>query len=378
MYRIGQDVSENFGKFARTPALQSAILDLAVQIACLALLAYWTFVLVEPFHTIIIWSVILAVVLYPFFEWTVSRLHLRRALAALLVTILCLLILLGPATWLGLSLIETLRTLAERLGSGDIAVPPPPDAVKNWPLIGDNTYAFWSLASTNLKAALVQIGPQLRPLSGTLLGLAGSAGMSMLKFVVAMVISGFLLLPGPTFVNSARTVLRRITARRGDEFVDLIGATIRNLARGVIGLSLLQALLAGVGFIVAGVPAAGLLSFLILVLGIIQVDALVVVIPLIVWSWIKMDTTAALIFSAYMVPVGLLNNLLRPFVMAHGLKTPMPVIFIGVIGGILAHGVIGVFVGPVIFAIAWELLRAWTSEAANIRKAVSVRAETDK
>lgn len=378
MYRIGQDVSENFGKFARTPALQSAILDLAVQIACLALLAYWTFVLVEPFHTIIIWSVILAVVLYPFFEWTVSRLHLRRALAALLVTILCLLILLGPATWLGLSLIETLRTLAERLGSGDIAVPPPPDAVKNWPLIGDNTYAFWSLASTNLKAALVQIGPQLRPLSGTLLGLAGSAGMSMLKFVVAMVISGFLLLPGPTFVNSARTVLRRITARRGDEFVDLIGATIRNLARGVIGLSLLQALLAGVGFIVAGVPAAGLLSFLILVLGIIQVDALVVVIPLIVWSWIKMDTTAALIFSAYMVPVGLLNNLLRPFVMAHGLKTPMPVIFIGVIGGILAHGVIGVFVGPVIFAIAWELLRAWTSEAANIRKAVSVGAETDK
>ena len=182
----------------------------------------------------------------------------------------------------------------------------------------------------------------------------------MLKFIAAVVISGFLLVPGPSLARYIRSIFRRITARHGDEFVGLIGATIRNLARGVIGVSLAQALFAGLGLIVAGIPAAGLFSFLILVFGIVQLDALIIVVPLIAWGWFRMDTTAALIFSIYMVPVGLLNNILRPFVMAHGLKTPMPVILIGVVGGILAYGVIGVFVGPIILAIAWDLLMAWS------------------
>jgi predicted PurR-regulated permease PerM len=360
---------------AQTRARRAAIVDLVVQIACLALLLYWAVILVKPFLTIMVWSIILAVVLYPLFDWMVRSLHINRVAAALLITLVCLVILFGPAAWLGLSLIETVRSLAERLGSGDIALPPPPDSVKDWPLIGDNLYASWSLASTNLKAALVQIGPQFRPISGTLLELAGNAGISMLKFIIAVVISGFLLLPGPQLVSSARLVFRRIAAGRGDEFVDLIGVTIRNLARGVIGVSLLQALLAGVGLIVAGFPAAGFLSFLILVLGIIQIDALLLIVPLIVWGWLKFDVTSALMFSVYMIPVGLLNNLLRPFVMAHGLKTPMLVILIGVIGGILTHGVIGLFVGPIVLAIAWELLREWTVEAADRWKAATPAAD---
>lgn len=356
------ELIDKFGPVAQMTARRAAILDLAIQFACLAILIYWTALLVKPFLTIIIWSIVLAVALYPLFAWTVSRMRMPCALAALAITILCLVILLGPATWLGLSLVDTVRSIGERLGAGDITVPPPPEAVKNWPLIGGNVYASWSLASTNLKAALVQIGPQLRPIGSTLLGLAGSAGISMLKFIVAVVISGFLLLPGPKLVESIRLVFRRIAARYGDEFVDLSGATIRNLARGVIGVSMLQALLSGIGFIAAGIPAAGFLSFLVLILGIIQIDALIIIIPLIVWSWMKMDTTTALLFSAYMVPVGLSNNLLRPFVMARGLRTPTLVIFIGMIGGILAHGVIGLFVGPIVLAIAWELLKAWTNQ----------------
>jgi predicted PurR-regulated permease PerM len=353
-------------------ASRTAIVDLVVQIACLALLLYWSFLLVKPFITIIIWSVILADLLYPGFAWLIRRLHLHRVIAALLVTAFCLAILLGPATWLGLSLVETLRTLAERLGSGDLAVPPPPDAVKHWPVIGEGLYDSWSLASTNLKAAFVQIKPQLRPISTYLLSFAGSAGIGMIKFVIAIVISGFLLLPGPALAESVRSLFRRVAERRGDEFVDLIGATIRNLARGVIGVSLLQALLAGLGFIVAGIPAAGLFSILMLILGIVQIDAAIITVPLIAFSWIKLDATTALIFTVYMVPVTLLNNFLRPFVMARGLKTPMVVILIGVIGGILAHGVIGLFVGPIVLAIAWELLKAWTFQAGEGQKSASI------
>ena len=353
---------------------RTAIVDLVVQIACLALLLYWSFLLVKPFITIIIWSVILVDLLYPSFSWLIRRLHLHRALAALLVTAFCLAILLGPVAWLGLSLVGTLRALAERLTSGDITVPPPPDTVRHWPVIGEGLYDSWISASTNLKAALAQIKPQLRPIGSYLLGFAGTAGFGMIKFVIAIVISGFLLLQGPTLADGVRSLFRRVAERRGDEFVDLIGATIRNLARGVIGVSLAQALLAGLGFIAAGIPAAGLFSFLILILGIVQIDAGIVALPLVVYSWIKLDTTTALLFTIYMVPVTLLNNVLRPFVMARGLKTPMAVILIGVTGGILAHGVIGLFVGPIVLAIAWELLRAWTLRIGEPQKPDSIEA----
>jgi predicted PurR-regulated permease PerM len=342
------------------PSRDSATIDLIIRLVCIALLIFWTAVLLRPLFTIIAWSVILAVVLYPIFTWMVDRLRVPAALSAVLLTVLGIVILLGPVAWLGLSLIDSLRSIAEGLRSGDISLPPPPDAVKKWPLIGDEIYAFWSLAATNLKAAAAQIGPQLRTLSSAILAFAGSTALGLLKFLGAVIVAGFLLLPGPAMIDSARSALRRITDRHGDEFLDLAGATVRNLARGVIGVAIVQALLAGIGFIAAGVPAAGFFSFLVLILGIAQIGPAIVIVPIVVWSWTTGDTTAALIFTAYMIPVTLLDNVLRPLIMAHGLKTPMLVILIGLIGGVLIHGVIGVFIGPVVLAIGWELLRAWT------------------
>jgi predicted PurR-regulated permease PerM len=127
--------------------------------------------------------------------------------------------------------------------------------------------------------------------------------------------------------------------------------------------------LAGIGFLFAGVPAAGLFSFLVLGLGIVQVGPSVVLLPLIVWSWFAMDTTTAVLFTLYMVPVNLLDNILRPLV-AKGLSTPMPIILIGVLGGTLVHGVIGLFVGPIVLSIAWQLLVVWTRDEQNARNLV--------
>jgi predicted PurR-regulated permease PerM len=185
--------------------------------------------------------------------------------------------------------------------------------------------------------------------------------INLLKFIIAVVISGFLFIPGPSLIHSIKNVLSRVAAARGEEFVDLAGATIRNVSRGIIGIAILQALLAGIGLLFAGVPGAGLFSFLVLVLGIIQVGPSVVLLPLIVWSWFAMDTTTAVLFTLYMVPVNLLDNILRPLV-AKGLSTPMPVILIGVLGGTLVHGMIGLFVGPIVLSIAWQLLVVWTRD----------------
>jgi predicted PurR-regulated permease PerM len=191
-----------------------------------------------------------------------------------------------------------------------------------------------------------------------LLNAAGSVGINLLKFIVALIISGFLFIPGRTLITPIKNIVGRVATGRGEEFVDLAGATIRNISRGIIGIAILQALLAGIGLLFAGVPAAGLFSFLVLFLGIIQIGPSVVIVPLIIWSWFAMDTTVAILFTLYMVPVNLLDNVLRPLV-ARGLRTPMPVILIGVLGGTLAHGLMGLFVGPIVLSIAWQLLVAW-------------------
>jgi predicted PurR-regulated permease PerM len=196
----------------------------------------------------------------------------------------------------------------------------------------------------------------------SLLNAADSIGLSLLKFTIALAISGFLFIPGPSLAHSIKNLLARVAVGRGEEFVDLAGATIRNISCGIIGIAMLQALLAGIGLLVAGVPAAGLFSFLVLLFGIIQIGPSVILVPLIIWSWFVMGTTTAILFTLYMVPVNLLDNVLRPLV-AKGLKTPMPVILIGVLGGTLVHGIIGLFVGPIVLSIAWQVLVVWTQDA---------------
>jgi len=331
----------------------------AIRLVCLGLVIYWSFILIRPFLTILIWSAIIAVALYPIFEWLSARFLGRRALAAIVITVCSLVVMLGPVTWLGLSLADSARILSARLSDGTLAIPPPPESVKAWPLIGNNAYEMWQLASTNLRAVLMQAAPHLKPLGAGVLAAAGSVGINLLKFIVATIVSGFLFIPGPRLVHSVKNIFQHVAAKRGEMFVDVAGATIRNISRGVIGIAIVQALLAGVGLIVAGVPGAGLISFGVLLLGIIQIGPAVILIPVIVWSWFMMDTSMATLFSVYMILVGLLDNILRPLVMAKGLSTPMPVILIGVFGGTLPHGIIGLFVGPIVLSIAWQLLAVW-------------------
>jgi predicted PurR-regulated permease PerM len=340
-------------------ASDEAFVILAIRLVCLGLVGYWAFILVRPFLTIVIWSTIIAVALYPIFEWLSAKFIGHRALAAAVITACSLVVMLGPATWLGLSLADSVRILSARLSDGTLAIPPPPEAVKAWPVIGNNAYETWQLASTNLRGMVAQAAPQLKPLGAGVLAAAGSVSINMLKFIIATIISGFLFIPGPRLVHSVKNIFQHLAAKRGEMFVDVAGATIRNISRGVMGIAIVQALLAGIGLILAGVPGAGLISFAVLLLGIIQIGPAVILIPVVVWSWFAMDTSMAALFSAYMILVGLLDNILRPLVMAKGLSTPMPVILVGVFGGTLAHGMIGLFIGPIVLSIAWQLLALW-------------------
>ena len=340
----------------------AAFIEIAIRICALALLLYWSLILVRPFISIVIWSVVLTVALYPVFVWMSHLLGGYRKLAAALITILTLLVVIGPATWLALGLVDSLRVISERLDFSSLTIPAPPLSIKDWPLIGDPIYQFWDLASTNSKAALVKIIPQLKPIGGSLLRIGADTGLGIIKFLASIVIAGFLFLQAPVLVDAVKRASRRLSSDRGEEFVNQAGATIRAVSRGVIGISVLQALLAGIGLMVAGVPQASLITFGVLVLGIIQIGPSILIIPVIIWVWMTMETTSALLFTIYMIPVNLLDNILRPIVMGRGLKTPMLVILIGVIGGTLAYGITGLFLGPIVLAVIWELFVAWIGD----------------
>jgi predicted PurR-regulated permease PerM len=342
-------------------SIGSLTVDAAIRIGLLGLLLYWSLKVIGPFLTIALWSAILTVALYPLFDWLAARLGSRR-LAATLTTLLCLVIVIGPVTWLGFGLIGSVDFVVRGFDSKIFSIPSPADSVRDWPLIGEQAYRLWTLAATDIKTILLEVLPRLKPLGSKLLDVSGTIVFGLLEFVAAIIISGFLYSPGPRLAGSLGAVLRRIFGQRSEEMLKLAGSTIRNVSRGVVGIALVQSFLAGLGFLAAGIPAAGFLSFIALVLAIIQIGPAILFIPIVVWSWTVMETSSALMFTAYMVPVGLVDNILRPLVMARGLTTPMPVIFIGVVGGTLAYGISGLFLGPIVLSVTWALLVAWVQE----------------
>jgi predicted PurR-regulated permease PerM len=335
------------------------VIQIAIRLGLLALLIVWTFVLIRPFVAILVWSAVLTVALYPVFRRLANGLGGRPRTAAAIITIVNLGIVLGPATWLGLSAVDGVRELAAELSAGELVVPSPPEQIKDWPLIGPQLYELWTQASNNIRTVLREVAPHLKPLAGTMLALAGNAGVGTLKFLLAVAMAGFLFPHGSQLVAAGRDFLSRITPEQSEHFLILAGATIRAVSQGVIGVAIIQSLLAGIGFKLAGIPGAGLLAFAIMLLAIVQIGAAIVLLPVIIWIWIDRDFTTALPLTLFLVVVGVLDNVLKPLVLGRGLTTPTLVIFVGVIGGTLAHGIVGLFIGPIILSLAWELTVAW-------------------
>ncbi len=335
------------------------LIQLAIRLGLLAFLIYWTFVLIRPFVPILAWSIVLAVALYPVFNLLSRLLGGRPRLAAAILTVINLAIVIGPATWLGLSAVEGVKDFAANLSAGNLMVPSPPDGVKNWPLIGPQLFELWNQASNNIRAALREVAPHLKPLAGTMLGLAGNAGVGTLKFLLSVALAGFLFPYGSQLVAAGRGFLSRIVPEQSEHFLELAGTTIRAVSQGVIGVAIIQSLLAGIGLKLAGIPGAGLLAFMVMILAIVQIGAAIVLFPVIIWVWIDKEFTTALLLTVFLGIVGILDNILKPLLMARGLTTPTVVILVGVIGGTLAHGIVGLFIGPIILSVAWELTVAW-------------------
>ncbi|MGI9289673.1 MAG: AI-2E family transporter [Gammaproteobacteria bacterium] len=339
------------------------IIELTIQIGTIFVLVLWCFRIIEPFVLIVMWGVILAIALEPVFNKLVSLLGERHKLAATLMVLVLISILVVPAILLTDSLLNGAQTLVDASESGELQVPPPPPAVAEWPVIGEQAFDLWQKAATNLPAVLQEFSSQIKAIGAWILNTVTGTGLGILQFIVSFIISGAILTNYMKGRAHTRSLVSRLAPRQGEEFADIMVTTIRNVALGIVGISILQTALLSAGFLVIGLPGAGLAALAVLVLCIIQVGPGLVSIIAILYAFSAMDTLPASLFTVYAILATMCDSVLKPLVFGRGSSVPMLVIFLGAIGGMVAYGIIGLFVGAVVLALGFKLYMAWLDDA---------------
>jgi len=256
-------------------------LEASINVGLVGLILFWCFRIGRPFLEIIAWGIIIAVAIHPVYDRLKSALGGRDRLAATLITLLALILLLVPTFMLSESLIGTIQEYSAQLEEGTLRMPPPAESVRSWPVIGEPLHKIWSLGSNNLGALLSKMAPQLKNYGIRLLSTAAETGVGMLMFVVSIIIAGVLLSNADGGRQATHAFAKRIAGERGAKAVELAGATVRSVAVGILGVALIQTFLAGLGFLVVGVPGAGLWAFLVLILAVVQLPTIIVLLPII-------------------------------------------------------------------------------------------------
>ena len=340
----------------------STMIDNAIRVGLVALLVYACARIVLPFAFLLIWSAILAVMLYPLHLRLMPRLGNRGS--ALLIGLIGVVLMLGPMVIAVTSLATTLYSLISTLQSQDVSIPQPPLWLDGTPLIGKKLTEIWTLVASNLPAALAKYGHLLSGPLAWLATFAGGLAVGELSFVLSFAIAGVLILYGKEAATFAHRLLTRVTGsnERAEQLVTLTAATIRGVGLGVVGVALIQSSLLGLGFFAIGIQAAGPLTLVALILGIMQVPLILLTLPVVGYVFIYEATQPAVIFLIWNIVVGLGDNILRPLMLGRGLNVPMPVILMGVIGGMIVDGLLGLFVGPVLLAVSYVLLLEWLQQ----------------
>ena len=330
-----------------------------IRLALLALLVFLCLQVLRPFIHPIIGGVVVAIALHTPYAKLTRLLKGRRGLASFFLVGTILLVLIVPAIALGANMVETAAELSGELAAEDVKVPPPPESVSEWPLVGKRIYGLWLGASTNLESALVKLAPQLKDFGLWIVGTAGDLGWGLLMFIVAIVIGGALLPVREQGVATMRKVATIVAGDRGPELADLVGSSVESVIRGVIGVAIIQSIAAGLAMLAVGVPGAGIWALLILILAVMQLPPALVLVPIIFYVFATKSTTVAVIFAIAAVIISASDNVLKPLLMGRGSKTPMLVLFMGSLGGFISGGILGLFVGAVVLSMGYSVFMAW-------------------
>jgi predicted PurR-regulated permease PerM len=346
--------------------LARRFLDMLIRATILLAAGLLCYRVLAPFLPLAIWALIFAVTLYPLHLRIAAHLRGHRGLAATLLVLLAIAVLVVPIAILMSSLGDSVQTVIVAVQQNTLQIPAPPEAVASWPLIGGKLYTVWSQAHDDLPALVQTMQPKIGDLAGAALGFVASIVGGLLAFLGALVLAGIFMAFGEAGARACLLVFQRLAGeQRGARLARLSTATIRAVAQGVVGVAFIQAILVGLALLVAGVPWAGALAAMVLVLGIAQVPALIVTLPAVAWVWSRSGsaTGEAIIYTVLLLVSGMADNVLKPLMLGRGADVPMPVILVGALGGMATGGIIGMFIGATLLALAWQVVTGWVTES---------------
>ena len=341
------------------------VMDAFVRIGLVLVLAFFCYRALSPFLTLLIWSLILAVTLYPLHDAVARRIGGRHGLAATLIVMLGLALIVAPSAVLMSSLGDSVHQFVRNVQSSSLEVPAPSESVATWPFVGPRLHAMWSQAHADLPALVQNLQPQLGDVAKSVLGFVGGIGVGLLLFLAAFIIAGIIMAFGEEGARASLAIFRRVVGpARGEELAKLSTATIRAVAQGVIGVAFIQAIIVGLCLLVAGIPWPGLLALIVLVLGIAQIPALLVTVPAITYIWWTgtYGNVEAIAYTVLLFVAGMADNVLKPLMLGRGVKAPMVVILLGALGGMATAGILGMFVGATLLTLGYKIFMSWVAD----------------
>jgi predicted PurR-regulated permease PerM len=322
-----------------------------------------SFWILRPFLLAVIWATMIVVATWQLMLSLQSKLR-RRSLAVVVMTGAMLIVFIAPLVLAIQSVVENADVItrtARSLAASEI--PPPPDWVAKIPMVGSHLSGYWrGVAEGGKEGLAARLLPYAGDAAKWLAGQFGDIGLLVLHFLLTVAIAAILYAQGEAAAAGVIKFGRRLAGDRGESVIRLAGQAIRGVALGVVGTALIQTGLAGLGLAVAGIPYAALLTAVVLFLCIAQVGPLLVLAPAVIWLFWNDETGRGSLLLVWSVVVGLLDNVVRPILIRRGADLPMLLIFAGVLGGLFAFGIIGLFVGPVMLAVTYTLLREWVNE----------------
>lgn len=339
-------------------ATVNSALEAAIHIGMAVLLTIACLLVLLPFIPLLTWGVIIAVAAYPVFQKLQRAVRGKAVLASVIFTLALLAVLIIPTFLLAGSLVGGVGAVTNHIRSGEPIVPPPPASVSGWPLIGGPLNDLWAQASRDLSTLIKQYTPQIKAVVPEVLSASAGLGATMLQLLLSIVVAGVLLANAQSAYKMSRSLMNRLFAEKGPEFQTLVGNTIRSVTFGILGVALIQSLFASIGFLLAKLPAAGVWAVVFLIAAVLQVG-MVVLIPAVIYMFATASTTAAVIFLIWCLIVGLMDNILKPILLGRGATVPIVVVFLGSIGGFIAMGIIGLFVGAIVLSVGYKLFLAW-------------------
>jgi predicted PurR-regulated permease PerM len=318
----------------------------------------------KPFIAATIWAVMIVVSTWPMLRWFQSRLWGRRGLAVLVMTLLILMLLVVPLMLAIGTIVRNADTIVAKAGMlATLQLPPPPAWLGNLPLVGERAVALWEQAAAAGSAGLMsRVAPYADDIVKWFVAQAGSLGLVFVQILITAALAAVMYAGGESAAMAVRRFGHRLAGAQGESVVVLAGQAIRGVALGVGVTAVVQAGLGGIGLAIVGVPFAELLTAVMLLLCIAQLGPSLVMFPAVAWVYWSGDTAWGTFLLVWSVVVGALDNFLRPVLIKLGADLPLLLILSGVIGGLLAFGLIGIFVGPVVLAVSYTLLGAWVGD----------------